>query len=168
MLTLLFFILTFAALGAMVWSGYQLLQPQENPLDDRLGELMATRRQAENRGSKRKLGGGFLNSRLAARILRSGGRSGRRSARAGASTRGGASAPRRSVSPGPVGALCHADPSGRSASRRTSEPPQDTQPASASAVACPIAAICTSASAATCAKWVTTSTWCLEPRSANA
>ena len=64
MLTLLFFILTFAALGAMVWSGYQLLQPQENPLDDRLGELMATRRQAENRGSKRKLGGGFLNSFL--------------------------------------------------------------------------------------------------------
>jgi tight adherence protein C len=64
MLTLLFFILTFAAVGAMVWSGFQLLQPQENPLDDRLGELMATRRQSENRGAKRRLGGGFLNSFL--------------------------------------------------------------------------------------------------------
>jgi tight adherence protein C len=64
MLTVLFFILTFVAVGAMVWSGFQLLQPQENPLDDRLGELMATRRQNESRGSKRKLGGGFLNSFL--------------------------------------------------------------------------------------------------------
>lgn len=64
MITLLFFLLAFAAIGAMAWSGYQLLQPQENPLDDRLGELMATRRQTEARGSKRRLGGGFLNSFL--------------------------------------------------------------------------------------------------------
>lgn len=64
MITLLFFLLAFAAIGAMAWSGFQLLQPQENPLDDRLGELMATRRQAEARGSKRRLGGGFLNSFL--------------------------------------------------------------------------------------------------------
>ena len=39
MIALLFFILMFAALGAMVWSGLQLLQPPENALDDRLGEL---------------------------------------------------------------------------------------------------------------------------------
>lgn len=64
MIALLFFLLAFAAIGAMAWSGYQLLQPQENPLDDRLGELMATRRQSEARGSKRRLGGGFLNSFL--------------------------------------------------------------------------------------------------------
>lgn len=64
MIALLFFILMFAALAAMVWSGLQLLQPPENALDDRLGELMATRRQNEARGSKRKLGGGFLNSFL--------------------------------------------------------------------------------------------------------
>lgn len=64
MVALLFFLLMFAALGAMVWSGLQLLQPQENPLDDRLGELMETRRKNEARGSKRKLGGGFLNSFL--------------------------------------------------------------------------------------------------------
>jgi tight adherence protein C len=63
MIAFLFFILMFAALAAMVWSGLQLLQPQEDPLDDRLGELMATRRQGEGRG-KRKLGGGFLNSFL--------------------------------------------------------------------------------------------------------
>ena len=64
MIALLFFILMFAALGAMVWSGLQLLQPPETALDDRLGELMATRRQSEARGAKRKLGGGFLNSFL--------------------------------------------------------------------------------------------------------
>ena len=64
MIALLFFILMFAAVAAMVWSGIQLLQPRENPLDDRLGELMATRRQNEGRASKRKLGGGFLNSFL--------------------------------------------------------------------------------------------------------
>ena len=64
MIALLFFILMFAAVAAMVWSGIQLLQPPENPLDDRLGELMATRRQNEGRASKRKLGGGFLNSFL--------------------------------------------------------------------------------------------------------
>ena len=64
MIALLFFILVFAALAAMVWSGVQLLAPQENPLDDRLGELMATRRQSEGRGAKRRFGGGFLNSFL--------------------------------------------------------------------------------------------------------
>ena len=64
MIALLFFILMFAALAAMAWSGAQLLQPQEIPLDDRLGELMATRRENEGRVSKRKLGDGFLNSFL--------------------------------------------------------------------------------------------------------
>jgi len=64
MIAPLFFILMFAAVAAMAWSGIQLLQPRENPLDDRLGELMATRRQNEGRAGKRKLGGGFLNSFL--------------------------------------------------------------------------------------------------------
>ena len=64
MIALLFFVLMFAALAAMAWSGAQLLQPREIPLDDRLGELMATRRENEGRASKRKLGGGFLNSFL--------------------------------------------------------------------------------------------------------
>jgi len=64
MIALLFFILMFASVAAMVWSGIQLLQPPEDPLDDRLSELMATRRQNEGRASKRKLGGGFLNSFL--------------------------------------------------------------------------------------------------------
>lgn len=64
MTALFFFVLMFAAIAAMVWSGLQLLQPQENPLEDRLDELMATRRSGEGRGAKRKLGGGFLNSFL--------------------------------------------------------------------------------------------------------
>ncbi|MBI2687114.1 MAG: type II secretion system F family protein [Acidobacteria bacterium] len=65
MINALFFVFMFAALAAMVWAGMQLLQPQENPLDERLDELMATRRQSESRGgNKRRLGGGFLNSFL--------------------------------------------------------------------------------------------------------
>lgn len=64
MIALLFFLLMFVAVALMAWSGIQLLQPKENPLDERLGELMATRRQNEGRASKRKLGGGFLNSFL--------------------------------------------------------------------------------------------------------
>jgi len=64
MIPLLFFVLMFAALAAMVWSGLQLLRPVENPLDDRLSELMATRRQNESRSARRRLGGGFLNSFL--------------------------------------------------------------------------------------------------------
>src|SRR5262245_5147070 len=64
MITLLFFVLMFLAIAAMAWSGLQLLQPAENPLDDRLGELMASRRQTEGRGNKRRLGGGFLNNFL--------------------------------------------------------------------------------------------------------
>ncbi|MBM3784983.1 MAG: type II secretion system F family protein [Acidobacteria bacterium] len=63
-MTILFFILTFAALAAMAWSGLQLLQPQENPLEDRLDELMANRRKNGGRGEKRRFGGGFLNSFL--------------------------------------------------------------------------------------------------------
>lgn len=63
-MTILFFILMFGALAAIGWSGFQLLQPQENPLDDRLDELMANRKEGSAREAKRKLGGGFLNSFL--------------------------------------------------------------------------------------------------------
>lgn len=63
-MAILFFILMFAALAAIGWSGFQLLQPQENPLDDRLDELMANRKEGASREAKRKLGGGFLNSFL--------------------------------------------------------------------------------------------------------
>jgi tight adherence protein C len=65
MVAILFFVLMFAAVAAMLWSGLQLLQPQENPLEDRLDELMATQRQGNARsGTRRRLGGGFLNSFL--------------------------------------------------------------------------------------------------------
>ena len=63
-MAILFFILMFAALAAIGWSGFQLLQPQENPLDDRLDELMANRKEGGSRAAKRQLGGGFLNSFL--------------------------------------------------------------------------------------------------------
>ena len=63
-MAILFFLAMFASLAAMGWAGYQLLQPQENPLDDRLDELMANRKEGGSREAKRKLGGGFLNSFL--------------------------------------------------------------------------------------------------------
>lgn len=37
--SLLFFVLCFAVLATLVWTGAQLLKPQEDPLGDRLGEL---------------------------------------------------------------------------------------------------------------------------------
>lgn len=63
-LTTLFFVLAFATLVALLWSGFQLFQTDESPLDDRieglqtsLGVQVATRR-------RRRAGGGVVNSLL--------------------------------------------------------------------------------------------------------
>jgi tight adherence protein C len=61
----LFFLLTFATLVALSWSGYELFRVKEDPLGDRLEELqahaMATKSSAE---ARRRGGGGFWNSLL--------------------------------------------------------------------------------------------------------
>src|SRR5271165_5649903 len=61
----IFFLLTFATLAALGWSGYELFRVKEDPLGDRLEELqayaMATKSTAE---SRRRGGGGFLNTLL--------------------------------------------------------------------------------------------------------
>jgi tight adherence protein C len=61
MINILFFLLTFASLAAMVWSGWQLLQPPDNPLDDRLEELMSTGRERNGGSARRRMGSGFLD-----------------------------------------------------------------------------------------------------------
>lgn len=65
MIMILFFLLAFLILATMIYSGIALMQPQEDPLTDRLGEIQSstgvvTRRTA----TKRYFGGGFLNSFL--------------------------------------------------------------------------------------------------------
>lgn len=64
LLPALFFVLAFATLVALLWSGFHLFQADESPLDDRieglqtsLGVQVATRR-------RRHAGGGVLNSLL--------------------------------------------------------------------------------------------------------
>ena len=65
MLTLtLFFILAFATLTAMFWSGYLLFRDQDDPLGDRLEELQSYAMVSSTRTTRRKSGGGVLNSFL--------------------------------------------------------------------------------------------------------
>jgi tight adherence protein C len=57
----LFFILAFATLVAVVWSGLELFSEQEAPLDDRLEELQAHAMVTSARVTRRR-GGGLVNS----------------------------------------------------------------------------------------------------------
>lgn len=61
---IIFFIMAFGILTAMVWSGLQLFQDKEDPLGDRLEELQAHAMVAASYTPRRKAGGGFLNSFL--------------------------------------------------------------------------------------------------------
>ncbi len=60
----IFFVLAFATLVALLWSGMLLFRNQEDPLGDRLEELQAHAMVATARAPRRKGGGGFLNSFL--------------------------------------------------------------------------------------------------------
>src|SRR5260370_27786708 len=60
----LFFLLTFATLIALVWSGYELFRNQEDPLEDRLTELQAHAMVTAATAPRRRGGGGFLNNFL--------------------------------------------------------------------------------------------------------
>ena len=59
----LFFVLLFAALAALLWSGFELFREQEDPLADRLEELHAHAMATAVRASRRR-GGGFLSNVL--------------------------------------------------------------------------------------------------------
>jgi tight adherence protein C len=59
----LFFVLMFAALAALLWSGFELFREQEDPLADRLEELHTHAMATAVRTSRRR-GGGMLNNVL--------------------------------------------------------------------------------------------------------
>ncbi len=60
----LFFVLMFATLAVLAWSGIELFRNQENPLEDRLEELQAHAMVTATQTPRRRAGGGFLNSFL--------------------------------------------------------------------------------------------------------
>jgi tight adherence protein C len=60
----LYFVFVFATDAALIWSGLELLRPQENPLDDRLEELQAHALVTASRSPRRRSGGGLVNSVL--------------------------------------------------------------------------------------------------------
>lgn len=66
MLPILVFVAFFVIIVALLWSGLQLLQDREDPLDDRLTELQANYAATATavRGPRRRAGGGFSNSLL--------------------------------------------------------------------------------------------------------
>ena len=61
---ILFFVLAFGTLSAMLWAGIQLFGNQEDPLGDRLEELQSRAMVTSGRALRRRAGGGFLNSFL--------------------------------------------------------------------------------------------------------
>jgi tight adherence protein C len=58
------FVFAFATLVALLWSGFKLFENQEDPLGDRLEELQSHAMVSTTRITRRKAGGGFLNSFL--------------------------------------------------------------------------------------------------------
>jgi tight adherence protein C len=61
----LVFVIGFAIIAVLLWSGYQLFSEREAPLEDRLDELQANIVTTEVvRGPRRRIGGGFSNSLL--------------------------------------------------------------------------------------------------------
>ena len=63
LMPVLFFVLMFATLAALLWSGFELFRDQEDPLADRLEELQ-THAIARVAYTKRGRGAGFLNNFL--------------------------------------------------------------------------------------------------------
>jgi hypothetical protein len=59
----LFFVLMFATLAALAWSGFELFRDKEDPLADRLEELQAHAMARSPRAPRRR-GGGLLNNFL--------------------------------------------------------------------------------------------------------
>jgi tight adherence protein C len=64
MMPILLFLLLGSALAALLWSGYELFGNQEDPLGDRLEELQSFAMATAAAPSRRRGGGGFLNTFL--------------------------------------------------------------------------------------------------------
>src|SRR5450432_1937283 len=61
---ILFFLLAFVTVSALIWCGLQLMQDQEDPLGDRLEALQNASAGSGHRPSQRRKGKGFRNSFL--------------------------------------------------------------------------------------------------------
>src|SRR5450432_3412960 len=65
MITILFFVLAFLVVATIIYSGIALMQPNADPLTDRLGEIQSAAGATVRRSSStRYFGGGFYNSFL--------------------------------------------------------------------------------------------------------
>lgn len=65
MIMILFFLLAFLIVATLIYAGIALLQPQEDPLTGRLGEIQSSAlASSTGPASQRYFGGGFLNSFL--------------------------------------------------------------------------------------------------------
>ena len=64
MLLLIYFVLAFATVCVLLWSGIELFREQEDPLGDRLVELQAHAMVSGAQAPKRRGGGGVLNNIL--------------------------------------------------------------------------------------------------------
>src|SRR4051812_3672528 len=61
---ILFFVIAFGTLAALLWSGIQIFRQREDPLRTRLDELQATALVSSSQIRRRWSGGGFLNGFL--------------------------------------------------------------------------------------------------------
>jgi len=64
LLPALYFLLCFATLAALLWSGFTLFSQQEDPLEERLEQLQTNTTGTGTRIRRRRMGGGLLNSLL--------------------------------------------------------------------------------------------------------
>jgi tight adherence protein C len=58
---ILFFVFAFLTIGAMIWSGIQLIQVEENPLEDRLADLQSQSTSTAVQFRRRHRGRGFFD-----------------------------------------------------------------------------------------------------------
>ena len=64
LLPAIYFLLCFATLVALLWSGFALFHQQEDPLEERLEQLQTNTAGTGTRIRRRRMGGGVLNSLL--------------------------------------------------------------------------------------------------------
>src|SRR5260370_35536699 len=73
LLLIIFFVLMFITVAAVLWSGMELFREQEDPLGDRLVELQAHAMVSTTQLPRRRGGGGLLNTVLYVTSLVAGG-----------------------------------------------------------------------------------------------
>jgi tight adherence protein C len=64
LLLVLYFVLAIVTIAALLWSGFELFRPREDPLAERLENLQASAMATSSIKSRRRGGGGFFNNVL--------------------------------------------------------------------------------------------------------